>query len=123
MVQLFASWMGTLPVEVALLLLAHEPGAASTLLWSTQVEQSGAGTVYDVVSGTLSVLRDDTEFDSAICLYSDRTENTYQDQRAVPANDGFYFLVRGDNVCEPAGTYGSGDTGARATLDASGPCP
>ena len=110
-------------VEVTALAVLAGPGAFSNLIWSTQDEESGSGTGYDLISGALSELLLDGGYASAICLAPDLNLAQYPDERAVPSGDGFYYLVRGDNECDPAGTYGSDDIGVRTSLDSSGICP
>jgi hypothetical protein len=108
------------PVEVESLFLAKQPGTG-VLAWTDVSEQAGPSAVYDLVSGSLLTLRDQGAL-LGTCLADDLETTQTSDGRTPPVGDGFFYLVRGDNACGP-GTYGSDDAGARANLDAGGPCP
>lgn len=103
-----------IPAEVTGLLLFG--GNFATLTWDAPIEQAGSGAHYDVVTGSLSVLRAGGSFNGATCLAQQLTEPTTVDNRPTPAGDGFWYLARSRNVCG-VGTYG------RSVLDGSSPCP
>jgi hypothetical protein len=112
----------SVPVEVELLLLAGDSGGGQMLGWTGQSAESGSGTVFDVATGTLSLLQQQAGFSGASCILQDSTATNYADARLPAIGDGYYYLVRGDNACG-AGSYGVSLSVARAALDASGPCP
>jgi hypothetical protein len=86
--------------------------------WDDQAPAAGSGTVYDVVTGSLTDLLRDAGYGAASCLESGLTDPTTTDGRTPVPSDGFYHLVRGRNACG-AGTYGPD----RDELDAASPCP
>jgi hypothetical protein len=104
-----------LPVEVTGLTVA---GAAGTQLsWTDQ----GAGFRHDVAGGSVTDLRTAGQVTDATCLADDVVGSTWQDGRADPASgDGYYYLVRAQNVCA-AGTYGTASGGGERTPAAA--CP
>jgi hypothetical protein len=92
------------------------PSEAS-LTWNDLAAGSGPGVLYDVASDLLSTLRM-TRVVTAPCLERDLVDTLARDARTVE-DDGFYYLVRGNNVCVAAGE-GWGSDG----LDrARGACP
>ena len=73
-------------------------------MWDSDAANSGTGTLYDVLRGSLS------EFPvgsggSETCL-DPHSGNTHATDGETPtAGNGFYYLVRGFNACG-TGTYG-----------------
>lgn len=95
------------------------------LFWGGQSETAGPGTVYDVVSGSLSELRGSGGYNGATCLAADIPNPVFDDPRADgAAGAGVYYLMRAGNVCGSKG-YGDSSMAAdpRDTLDSAGPCP
>jgi hypothetical protein len=117
-----AATVFALPVEVEGVKVQAGTGDSCTVTWRDQDEESGSGTHYDVAGGSLSTLLLDADHSGADCVEPNTDLTVFTDDRVPDADDGFYYLVRGDNVCG-AGTYGADDAGSRAALDSSGPCP
>ena len=90
---------------------------ASTLSWDSAASSSGGGTVYDVLRGSLDELPVGAGGAEA-CLASSLPVTVFEDATAPPSN-GFYYLVRGVNVCG-VGSYGADSAGAERTSPA---CP
>lgn len=90
----------------------------ATLEWNSQAEASGTGTVYDVITGSLSALLSSGGFTDASCLEAGLSEPAASDGRTPLPGDGFEYLVRARNACGE-GPYGAGREG----LDQSSPCP
>jgi hypothetical protein len=113
------------PAEVAGVRV-NPQGPAARIAWQTQAPLAGAGTVYDVITGTLAGLLGGGGFGSAACLAQDLGTAQYDDARpAPPAGSGFYYLLRATNACG-AGTFGDArmpPPDARDALDAASPCP
>lgn len=110
----------TLPPEVSSLMLARGAGGGTVLAWTSQGAAAGSGTRYDIVTGSLAVLRQQHTIAGATCLADGFAGAQTGDSGTPTPGNGFLYLVRGTNACG-AGTYGSG--AACAVLDASGPCP
>jgi len=114
-----------LPQEVQGVVVDRAVG--TELFWGTQQGTAGAGTVYDIVRGVLSVLRAEAGYAGASCLAASETETPLLDPETdPPSRDGRYYLVRARNACG-AGTYGDASIlpDPRAVLDSGGtpPCP
>jgi len=93
------------PAEVGGVLFGAD---RATLSWSSAAPGSGSGTVHDVVRGALGELPVGSGA-SETCLGS--TAAAMWTDAAVPANGaGFWYLVRGSNVCGD-GTYGTESDG------------
>jgi hypothetical protein len=91
--------------------------STTTLSWTGQ----GGATVYDIAGGALSTLRSEAGVVSATCLEDDVAAETWVDGRADPApNDGYYYLLRAQNVCG-TGTYGQNSQGGERAPAAA--CP
>jgi len=92
------------PAEVSnLRVLTENP---SNLSWDSQTIAAGAGTLYDLVSGSLLMPASGVVFSPAACLQSSTTVS-FSDLRPVPAIEtGIWYLVRGRNSCGTA-SYGS----------------
>ncbi len=102
------------PPEVAA--LAFGPGAA-TLSWSSAQRSAGSGTTYDVLRGDLSALP--VGSGSSSCTASGAPDTTITDSETPAPGDGWWYVVRGHNVCG-AGTYGFASD---STERASPACP
>jgi len=76
----------------------------STIEWDTDAPNSGPGTTYDVVRGNLAGLP--VGGAGELCLEPDSEDTSAGDATLLPPGSGFYYLVRGDNVCD-AGSYGT----------------
>lgn len=108
----------TIPGEVTGVGVA---GAVSTQVsWPSLSGFAGSGTVYDVVSQSISGLHGASPYQGASCLTNDSAAALVTDGRAAPAGDGFVYLVRGVNVCGK-GTFGSEP--ARSALSGTLICP
>ncbi len=103
------------PDEVANLVLSG--AGMTTLSWTGQ----GGGSVYDVVGGAVSTLRSEAGVGSASCLENDVAAETWIDGRTdPPQNDGYYYLLRAENVCGK-GSYGRSSQGGERVPGAG--CP
>ena len=105
----------TLSASLAVILAGP---ATTTLSWPDQAPLVGSAVEYDVGSGLLTDLRSGGVAAGTACLASGLTQSSHEDARAVPENDGFYYLVRAVNTCG-VGTFGTG----RETLDGAFACP
>jgi len=84
-------------------------GPTTNLSWSTL---SGGTLGYDVSGGVLSLLRANGTSTDASCLENDVAGPAWSDSRPEPtAGDGYYYLVRGQNICG-TGSYGAATGGA-----------
>ena len=91
--------------------LAVAAGVPASLTWDEQASVTGPGVFYDVVGGSLLVLRASGLTTATGCLSGDLTLNAYDDARADPAvGDGYYYLIRARNSCADGG-FGPGRTG------------
>ena len=86
------------------------------VIWNEQASSAGDDTVYDLVTGDLSVLLNTGDLSTSQCLANDLSAPTYQDLRTPVSGDGFYYVARSVNVCG-VGTYG------RLDLDSAMVCP
>jgi hypothetical protein len=97
----------------------------STLIsWDDQRGTAGSGTVCDLVTGNITEFRADENYSRSECLANDHPAPDYTDSRDNPsAGEGFYYLVRAENVCGKA-TYGDSteEPDPRDDLDET-PCP
>lgn len=107
-----------IPGDVKNLLVSGSP--STQVAWDSMAVFAGSGTVYDVLTDSLSDLAAFTPYQSAQCLANDLTGTTRNDSRMPTIGTGYVYLVRAQNACGP-GTYGSG-TG-RETLDSGSVCP
>lgn len=95
------------------------------LEWESLDPVTGAGSSYDVVSGSLLALRQTGGFGDATCAAAAVPGVRIPDPTALPPpGDVSYYLVRGRNGCG-IGTYGepSALPGPRQALDQASPCP
>jgi hypothetical protein len=88
------------PGEITGLLLQNQV----TLAWDSQAETAGTGTTYQVVRGKLDELPVGSG-PSETCVAPSVAVPTVQDFVTPSSGSGFYYLVRGENVCG-TGTYG-----------------
>jgi hypothetical protein len=108
--------LSTSPAEVAGVVFAG--GSSTQLSWTVP---AGGASTYDVVGGSLSLLRSDGSSADASCLENDHAGTSWSDARPDPAPaDGYYYLVRGGNACG-TGTYGVATGGAERVPGT--PCP
>lgn len=92
-------------LEVEDLTLTHD--TTTTLSWLDQ----GPPVRYDVVTGSIDDLLADAGPSAAECLIDDESAPSYLESRPDPPPDqGYYYLVRAQNECEP-GPYGFSSTG------------
>jgi hypothetical protein len=102
----------------------HSAGLTVTgVRLTSQHLSAGPSTVYDVVTGSLSVLRTSRDYTASTCLAATAT-NEIQDGRPHPAVGGaVYYLVRARNACG-SGTFGNASTSPdpRDLLDGRPPC-
>ena len=106
-------------------LAVTKASSGTQIAWSAQASSAGPGTAYDLVSGWLSELRASRSYSGAYCLKNGQQAPPYTDTHpGPPVGDGYYYLLRGDNLCGK-GTYGNASftPDPRDLLDASGPCP
>ena len=103
----------------------------TTLTWTSQDSVAGVATVYDIVTGLLSVLTTDGDYRNSSCLVDDQADTPYTDTRGnPPPGDAYYYLPRAVNQCG-SGTYGpTSPTDPRigledgfASLPNPDPCP
>ncbi|HKQ61536.1 MAG TPA: choice-of-anchor Q domain-containing protein [Candidatus Polarisedimenticolaceae bacterium] len=102
-----------LPGEANNLMLTDK----TTLLWEAAAHGAGIDTVHDVARGDLS--QPPGTPGAAACLASGIPSNLTSDPAVPPGGHGFWYLVRGRNVCG-AGTYGFRSNGTERSVTA---CP
>ena len=90
----------------------------ASLSWNSLASQAGPGTVYDVLRGSIKELPVGTGTSEA-CLDDNSAALTWSDSALPMAGGGFFYLVRGENVCG-VGAYGTQSTGVVRTSPA---CP
>ena len=73
----------------------------ATLIWDSTSPRSGSTTVYDV----LKPVNPGVSGSVAVCLASGVPGATISDLSLPTAGSGFYYLIRGRNVCG-TGPYG-----------------
>jgi hypothetical protein len=106
-------------------LRVERPTGGDVISWEDLEAVAGAGTVYDLLAGSLNALRAAGDFSGAICAAAGVPAGPIASPVPdPPPSDGVYYLLRARNACG-AGTYGDGLTSPdpRDTLDASPPCP
>jgi hypothetical protein len=89
-----------------------------TVVWEHAADGAGVDTVHDVLRGLLSGLPVGSGA-AEDCLASETPKDWITDPELPPSGDGFWYLVRGRNVCG-IGTYGNVSGGPART---SGACP
>ena len=82
-----------------------------TLTWDSAAPAAGSDTVHDVIRGTLDVPVAES---AELCLGPGLSGNTTVDTETPDSGEGFWYLVRGRNVCGP-GTYGLQSDGTPRT--------
>jgi hypothetical protein len=106
------------PADVVGLVVDNSNG--TRLRWDSQ----GAGMIYDVIRGDLSLLRSTGAVDDALCSSDDWPGSAWDDLQVGPApGQAYYYLVRAANSCQPGtkGSYGTASSGSpRTPLDG---CP
>ncbi|MBZ5640484.1 MAG: hypothetical protein LAO51_17225, partial [Acidobacteriia bacterium] len=115
------------PIEVVDLMVDVGGTTGTHLTWASQSVSAGAGTVYDLVTGLVSEIDEDSGFQRASCLTSNWPTGEYDDARSAPPTESiaiYYYLVRAKNSCGVS-SYGDSNMipGPREALDASNPCP
>jgi len=104
------------PAEIAGVSLTKQ--ALTSLAWSVP---AGGASAYDVVGGSIALLRVNGSALDASCLENDVSGASWSDTRPDPAQgEGYYYLVRGANLCG-AGNYGTNSLGNPRVPGA--PCP
>ncbi len=115
-----------IPVEVSGVMVTSLGGASVDVAWTSQDPSAGSGTIYDVVTGNVALLRTDPGFGSATCAADDHPDTPLVDATALATGQIRYFLVRATNGCPGAGpgSYGmsSPPTNFRLPLDGGVPC-
>jgi N-acetylneuraminic acid mutarotase len=104
------------PAPIEGLTIAHDPTLGAILQWQSDAANSGSGTTYDVLRGALGSLPD---FLTAGCLYDDVATSSAQAAEDPDPAEGFYYLIRGQNVCA-SGSWGESSAGTERVADA---CP
>jgi N-acetylneuraminic acid mutarotase len=104
------------PGEIQGLTIGQNVFTDALLQWQSDAPNSGSGTRYDVLRGTLGALPD---HGAATCLYDSAATTIAGDNQEPAAGDGFYYLIRGQNVCA---TGGWGESSAGAPREAAA-CP
>jgi hypothetical protein len=104
----------SVPAEVAGVAFASD---AQTVLWASLAAQAGPSTIYDALRGLIAELP--VGGASETCLASGTTATQATDASTPAPGAGFYYLVRGRNVCG-VGHYGTTSSGAPRTSSA---CP
>jgi hypothetical protein len=107
------------PGEVVALRLGRGTGDGAALSWASLSDSAGPDTSYDVARGVLSTLPFGGGTGGAMALACDVGTDTFGDSGLPPANTGYFYLIRGENVCG-IGTAGHDSRGAeRAFPDCS----
>jgi hypothetical protein len=98
--------------------LGLDKSGSTVLTWSSL----GPSVIYDIAGGSFAELTADGGVDSATCLQEDTALTSWSDPRGDPATSysGYYYIVRGENVCG-TGIYGLDSSGAERTP--VGACP
>jgi len=97
----------SLPAEASGLVFGADD---QTLSWDALAAQAGPGTTYDLMRGSLAELPSGGGA-AETCLAIDSPATQVSDDASPEIGAGFYYLVRGGNVCG-AGTYGTTSGGA-----------
>jgi hypothetical protein len=114
LVQSDGSQLNAIPAEVTGMVMSSDK---VTLAWDSAVSTGGPGTLHDVLRGLLQELPVGAG-GSELCLGS-ITDSQWPDAQTPPANQGFWYLVRGRNAVG-TGTYGRASSGAERVSSA---CP
>jgi hypothetical protein len=97
----------SIPAEVTGLLFG---GDGETLTWDSAAPDAGEDTVHDVLRGAIGELPVG-DAPSETCLAGGVAGTSATDAEVPSPTAGFWYLVRGRNVCE-AGTYGYATDGS-----------
>jgi hypothetical protein len=89
--------------------------------WCPEDHDCGSDTVYTIVRGLLSELPVGSG-QSEICLATALDATRYDDTEVLPANTGFWYIVRANNDCG-VGTYGFDSGGNERPGPISETCP
>ncbi len=111
-----APCMGTPPPEPPGLWLSRTASGAARLAWPAVA----TATSYDVVAGSLGVLRSSAgDFGAAVdrCLGNQLVATQREDPSTPGPGAGFWYLVRATN-CSSAGSYDSGGPAQQGSRDA-----
>ncbi|HYV20007.1 MAG TPA: hypothetical protein VFC25_13365 [Verrucomicrobiae bacterium] len=81
-----------------------------TVSWNSLATQAGPGTIYDLMRGLISQLPVGDK-PAETCLAPDSGSTQFVDNATPAVGAGFYYLVRGSNVCG-VGNYGTTSGGA-----------
>ncbi|MBZ5639355.1 MAG: right-handed parallel beta-helix repeat-containing protein [Acidobacteriia bacterium] len=98
------------PAEIGGMVFAADK---MTLSWNSLSSQAGPGVVYDVMRGSLGQFPVGTG-GAETCLHDNLAANSWSDGTVPTSAQGFYYLVRGENVCA-IGTYGTRSGGVNRT--------
>ncbi len=115
----------SVPPRVLDLDVGTDPAGELELHWESLGPVAGSETIYDVVTGSVSELRQTGGFAGANCAVAGTALPGTPDPAQDPQpGDGAYYLVRGRNVCAD-GTWGEpwALSGPRDALDVASPCP
>jgi subtilisin family serine protease len=82
--------------------------------WSPMAASSGSGTVYDLLRGDLTGLRDGDPVTLATCLATALTVPQHEDLSSPASGDGYYYLVGARNACGKGG-FGADSAGIPRT--------
>ena len=94
-----------IPAEVANFVFGPPLNNKANLSWDSLAAPAGPATKYDIMRGALD------EFPvgagvSETCLQNDLNGISFSDGATPSAGAGFYYLIRGQNLCG-VGTYGT----------------
>jgi len=93
------------------------------LAWDSMAALAGPGTVYDVITGSLSSLAADHGYLSWTCLTGNQTTTSVDLYQAPPPlADGRWYLARAENACG-GGLWVGGGTPDPAGVDCGLPAP
>ena len=87
---------------------------AATVSWDSLSREAGAGTVYDLVRGTLQDLLAAGGIAGAACVAAEYSATAFSETLSPAPGEGFYYVVRGRNACG-TGTWGAASTGEPRT--------
>ncbi|HET9301075.1 MAG TPA: hypothetical protein VFO11_14085, partial [Candidatus Polarisedimenticolaceae bacterium] len=82
----------------------------TTLSWSSDA----TAFTYDAVRGSTSAFPVGPGGAEEVC-FNNLNSNSTSDATLPGANAGFWYLVRGENTCAPAGSWGNATSGPRST--------
>lgn len=103
------------PVEITNLDVTDLPGGAYRFSWTDQAPTAGAGTQYDVFSGSASALRPGGDFSTGSCSIENLTTPFFDYADPGPVQgQAIYFMIRAQNAC-PNGTGSYGNANRNST--------